>query len=167
MLAASPARADSLWRLRGSLGSPRRAALIALAAAIVLAGVLIAVFTAGGGHPRHVHAARPKRPAARISPPALAIGTGRLALAARYLGLAPTRLRAALHGGRSLAEIARSERGHSVKGLLEALVGARVARIEAREKRGTLTKARAKTRIAHLRARTLQAIERTSGGSSR
>ncbi len=150
---------------------PRRTALLALAAAALLAGALIAILTIPGrlGH-------RPERARGLTSTRAGAstLGDGRvrggsrrqlptaleLTLASRYLGLGTSQLRASLRAGTSLEEIATRECGHSRVGLLAALVNARLKFIERERARGTLGAARAQRRLARIRTRAEEAIAR-------
>jgi AraC-like DNA-binding protein len=65
-----------------------------------------------------------------------------LSTAADYLGLTQAQLRTQLNGGKTLAQIAK-DRNKSVEGLVDKLVAAKKARIEAAVKDGRLTRAEA------------------------
>jgi hypothetical protein len=149
--------------VRVELDSRRRRALLALAAVAILAGVLIAILTAPGGS----HHRRPARRAGALAltaPSGLSATRGvnatELTLAAAYLGLTRAQVRRDLRAGHSLAHIAASTPRHSTHGLLEALIVKRVTRLERERTSGRLTPQRAALRIARIRRRALEAIER-------
>jgi hypothetical protein len=52
-----------------------------------------------------------------------------VAIAGLYLGLSPTELRAKLHGGRTLAQLADSTPGKSAKGLIAAVMTVRISEL--------------------------------------
>ena len=99
-----------------------------------LAAALAAVL-AGSAIAEAQRPAKPQRPA------------GALAVAAQYLELTPRALRAELHSGKSLAQVATT-RGKSVDGLKQALLGALKARLDAHVAAGKLTAQRAQQRLA-------------------
>jgi hypothetical protein len=68
----------------------------------------------------------------------------------RYLGIDKATLAADLKRGQTLAQIARS-RGKSPKGLIDALVAAAKAKLDAKVKAGTLSKAKEATVLAKFR----------------
>jgi hypothetical protein len=68
---------------------------------------------------------------------------GGLSAAADYLGLTPGELFAKLRSGQTLAQIAESTAGKSVKGLIEAMTAAQKTAIDAAVKDGRLTQAQA------------------------
>jgi hypothetical protein len=65
------------------------------------------------------------------------------AAAAAYLGISVRQLRARLHAGRTLAEIASATPGRSPAGLIDALIAAKKRRIAARTAAGRLTPSQA------------------------
>jgi hypothetical protein len=86
--------------------------------------------------------------------------TGRLgAIAARYLGIAPARLRAQLHSGKTLAQIASATPAKSSAGLLDALVVAKTKRLAGALPADAVTRARLarKTKRVHKRMQALLA----------
>ena len=147
--------------MRAKLGRWRRTALLALAGAAIISGALIAIATAPHSRPR---AHRPAPRSALSAGARTGLGRTQLALAAGYLGLSASALHRRLHAGSSLARIAASTRGRSAHGLLEALVKARVARIEAESARGALSAQRARRRIARVRRRTQEVLARAGSG---
>lgn len=140
--------------MRAKLGSTRRTALLGLAAAAIIAGVVIAIVTGPGPHhgrPPHPH------PHARVG--ALRVTRSELALASAYLGVGVARLRGELRAGSSLAELAGRVPGHSAHGLLEALLHPRARRIERSRARGRISAHHASVRIARLRTRMQRLLE--------
>ncbi len=106
----APLRSDALLPTRRP---SRRTALLALAAAALASGILIAVLSGGGTERR--------------------FDTGRRTLvqvASGYLGVPASEIRRRLRSGTSLAAIAATTSGHSRHGLLEAALRARSAEIE-------------------------------------
>jgi hypothetical protein len=108
-------------------GKRRRNLLLAIAAAAMAAGVIVASVSANGG-PRHTrstlsHLAR-TRADRRSGRSAHAQTASERAIAARYLGLTRTQLRSELRSGQTLAQIANSTSGKSATGLIDALVSA-------------------------------------------
>jgi hypothetical protein len=87
-------------------------------------------------------------------------GTGSHAAppALRYLGIKPRALRQELRSGRTLGQIADATPGRSAAGLIEALVAARTARLQAAVAAGKLTPAQESRRLAHLRRRVTAAV---------
>lgn len=82
---------------------------------------------------------------------------GGLDAAAAYLGLAEADLRAALEGGKSLADVAK-EQGKSVDGLVQALVDRAAAKLNAAVAAGRLTDAQRDALVAGLRQRIADAV---------
>jgi hypothetical protein len=78
---------------------------------------------------------------------------GAAAAAARYLGLSATQLRSQLRAGKTLAQIASATSGRSQAGLIEALVSARKASLEAAVKAGTITQTHAEKILPRLQQR--------------
>jgi hypothetical protein len=134
-----------------------RNALLALAAAAVLAGVLLAVL-GGGGHAHDTPSA-----AAHKGTRASLAGRTRTAVAAEYLGLSSAQLRRKLRAGLTLEQIARATPGRSATGLLYALVQARAARLRSAASTGKLSAAALDARVARLRKRIQAQLERIPG----
>jgi hypothetical protein len=84
-----------------------------------------------------------------------------LAATARYLGVSASQLRAQLHSGRSLAQIAGTTRGKSASGLIDARVGAREVEIKAALASGKIAHAQASRLLSNLRARVTREVQRT------
>lgn len=81
--------------------------------------------------------------------------------ALQYLGLTPAQVAQQLRSGKSLAEIADATPGKSADGLIEAVVSAARARLEAVASAGHLTPAREAARLAALRERVTRLVNRT------
>jgi hypothetical protein len=94
---------------------------------------------AGGPNGRTLGAAAPRRQGG--------------AAAARYLGISRAQLQRELRSGRSLAEIADTTPGKSAAGLIDALVSARKAALDARVADGRLTRAHEQARLSKLHAK--------------
>ena len=77
---------------------------------------------------------------------------GELEAAAAYLGMTTSELRTAQEGGQTLAAIAK-EKGKTVDGLVDALVGAVTKNVNAAVTAGTLTDAQRDSILAGLEAR--------------
>lgn len=69
------------------------------------------------------------------------------AVAAGYLGISRAQLHHELARGRTLAEVANSTPGHTAKGLAEAILKVRLARLESEVKEGKLSQAQLETRM--------------------
>jgi hypothetical protein len=119
--------------------------MIGVAVAAVIAGVVIAIVTAGASSPAPVNA-RSTRPG----------GRGEIALAARYLGLTRKQLRKDMRAGKTLADVADATDGRSKAGLIDALASARRSRIAAELHAGKLSQADESKKLAKL-ARTVRA----------
>jgi len=138
------------------MSAGKRNLLFALAAAVVVAGVVIAILSTGdGGHHRHP-AGGPGTQAASRSP-------GAIELAAGYLHIPPEKLRDELRSGRSLEAIADATHGRSAAGLLHALVAARSAQLRARPAVAKLSAAARSRRLARLRRRLERQLQRFPG----
>jgi hypothetical protein len=87
--------------------------------------------------------------------------------AAGYLGITPTQLRADLHAGRTLADIANSTPGHSSAGLVSALVAAREALISADHTGSKAGATISAARSARLRRRITTFVDRPHAGRVR
>jgi len=131
---------------------------VALAAALVIAGVLLAVLSAGGSG----HHSRPSSAAAggRARIPA---DPSETAVAAAYLGLSRAQLRSKQRSGLSLAEIADASAGKSANGLLEALVSARLKRLSENDRERGLSSAERRARLMRVRRRIETQLERIPG----
>ena len=149
--------------MRRKLGSWRRRALLIVAGAALIAGVLIAILTIPGGH-ANKHHDRPRPTAQAIRPPALT--HLELARASSYLGVGAATLRVELARGRSLAQIAAATPSRSAHGLLEALLRPRAQRIERLHEHGKTAAKRMRQRIARIRARLQKVIERSVGSAA-
>jgi hypothetical protein len=75
-----------------------------------------------------------------------------LASAASYLGLTEAKLREALEGGKTLAQVAR-DRGKSVDGLVEAMTAEKAKRLDAAVAAGRISKAERADLLAGLKER--------------
>jgi hypothetical protein len=137
----------------------KRNLMIAVAVAAIVAGVIVAVAGSGGGH-AHARSARAGRAAAA----ARAGGRTTVEAAAGYLGLTKTQLRKQLRSGRTLAQIAAAH-NRSSTGLLEALLSARAARLNAEVSAKRLSPAAEQKALARLRRRLTAQLERTPGYS--
>jgi hypothetical protein len=137
----------------------KRTLMIAVAVAAIAAGVIVAVTSSGGGH-AHSRSARAGAAAAA----ARARGHTEVEAAAGYLGLTKTQLRKQLRSGRTLAQIAAAN-GRSSKGLLEALLSARAARLSAEVAAKRLSPAAERKALARLHRRLTAELERTPGYS--
>jgi hypothetical protein len=77
-----------------------------------------------------------------------------------YLGLSRKQLRAELRSGRTLAQVANATGGKSEAGLIEALVAAKKAALQASVRAGTITQAQANARLPKLLASVTARVER-------
>jgi len=144
----------------------RRTLLLAIATAAVAAGVIVAIASASG-NPRHastprarVARRRSKHHLAAHSSAAHGRGLSARAVAARYLGLSGTQLRAELHSGKTLAQIANATSGKSASGLVEALVSA------SQQARAASVRSRMTLMVDGVRQSTLRAAARYLGVSA-
>jgi hypothetical protein len=94
----------------------RRLALLTALVAVLAGGATVALGSSGG-----------KTKTTHSGKRALLLG-----VAAAYLDVPQTQLRSELHSGKSLAQIAEADSGHSSGGLIAALVGARSAHLSER-----------------------------------
>jgi hypothetical protein len=139
----------------------KRKLMIAVAVAAIAAGAIVAVVSSGGGHAgANVARARANAAAAR------ARGRTEVATAADYLGLTKAQLRVQLRSGRTLAQVADATGGKSTTGLIEALLSARAAQLNAEVDAKRLSPATERTRLARLRRRLTLELERTPGYSN-
>jgi hypothetical protein len=77
---------------------------------------------------------------------------GKFEAAASYLGMTKSNLRAALVGGKTLAQVAR-DRGKSVDGLIQALLDDAERRLDEAVKAGRITEAEKRSMLAGLKPR--------------
>jgi hypothetical protein len=139
----------------------KRKLMIAVAVAAIVAGVIVAVASSGGGH-AGANVAR-----ARAKAAARAYGRTEVGAEANYLGLTQTQLRAQLRSGRTLAQIADATGGgKSATGLIEALLSARAAQLNAQVDAQKLSPAAEHKRLARLRRRLMIELEHTPGYSN-
>jgi hypothetical protein len=89
---------------------------------------------------------------------------GRRAVAAQYLGISRSGLRADLRSGKSLAQVASSTPGRSVAGLKAAIVTATKARLDQAVSSGLVTSQREQQRLSNLSTRVDALIQRTWAG---
>jgi len=80
-----------------------------------------------------------------------------LSAATSYLGLSPATLKAQLASGKSLAQVATAQ-GKSVTGLVDAIVAAKKAKLDALVAAGTITAARESRFLAELRAKVTRLV---------
>jgi hypothetical protein len=139
----------------------KRNLMIAIAAAAIVAGVIVAATSSSGrGHGGRA-AAR-----ARAAAAARASGRSEKQAAANYLGLTRGQLRTQLRSGRTLAQIAGATGGKSETGLIEALLSARAAQLNAKVAAKKLSPATARAQLTRLRRRLTIQLERTPGYSN-
>ena len=124
--------------------------MLGIAVAAVLAGVSMAILTSSAHKHAHVSLTAAVRVARR----------GDLAAAGRYLGLSAKQLRRELRAGKTLAGLARASSGRSSAGLVDVLVSAKTARLDAAVATGRLTRARANAQLAKLQQRAGTEIHR-------
>jgi hypothetical protein len=139
----------------------KRNLMIAIAAAAIAAGVIVAATSSGGGGHGGRAGAR-----ARAAAAARASGRSEKQAAADYLGLTKTQLRKQLRSGRTLAQIADATGGKSATGLIEALVSARAAQLNAEVAAKKLSPGTERSQLARLRRRLTVQLERTPGYSN-
>jgi len=103
-----------------------------------------------------------KRIARRVNAVPLPAGaaSGDIAAAARYIGVSRLELRQELRAGRTLAQIAQATPGRSARGLIDALVTVRRARIAAAVAVGALTSKQEKALLASLEQRVAKRVSR-------
>jgi hypothetical protein len=142
-------------------GNRKKTVMIAVAVVAVIAGIVIAV-TSSSSHKKKAHQR------ARVHSGTLTGGSqgsqtsqGEIAVAAKYLGVSVSKLRAEMRKGRSLVAIAAAAH-RSPAELVEALVRTRVQRVEAAVAAKTVTPAVAKRRIARIRARVEARVARSA-----
>ncbi len=119
--------------------------------------------TAAAELPKHVAAEVQRTGGPGAGGPTRARHPGQASVVARYLGLGRSQLWAELRSGKSLGQIAASTPGKSEAGLIEALVAARTARIQARVASGKITQSQANQRLAHLSSRVKSQVDRPRG----
>ncbi len=131
--------------------------MLGIAAAAILAGAIVAAVTASGGSGSSTVAHTESAPRRH--------GPGNLAVAAGYLGLTRAQLRKDEASGQTLAHIAETTGGKSATGLIDALVSAETARLNAAVRTHKVTPAREQVRLARLRRRLTALVDR--GGAAR
>jgi hypothetical protein len=136
----------------------KQRAMIGVAVAAVIAGVIVAIVTTTG----HSHAPVNSAGAGSGS----SGRRGDLAVAASYLGLTGAQLRSDLRAGRTLASVANATSGRSSAGLIEALVSAKAATLDAAKAGGKLPKAKESARLARFRKRALAEVSRLPGAGA-
>jgi hypothetical protein len=142
-----------------------------LAQALVAArGARLSQAVAAGTVPPAQQAARleliRKRVAAEVNRVSAAGGLGvggHVPPAARYLGISAAQLRAELHAGRTLAQLAGSAGGKSVNGLIKALVSDGRAKLAAGAASGRLSRTKEVARLATLKRRVTAAVKHEPG----
>ena len=127
--------------------------MLAVAAVVIAAGVIVAVATSSGGStsPAAAHA---EHAAARQH------RAGNLTVAADYLGLTRAQLRKDEESGKTLAQVADSTNGKSATGLIDALVSAQTARLNAAVQAHEETPAQEQARLARLHRRLTALVNR-------
>jgi len=128
----------------------KKRAMIAIAVAAVLAGVIVAIAAPGRDH-------APVNSAANSAGGAV---HGELAVAASYLGLTGAQLRGDLESGQTLAEVASATKGKSTAGLTAAIAGALAANLHAAVAAGRLSKAQGSLALAKLHTLVTAAVNR-------
>lgn len=86
-------------------------------------------------------------------------------VAAGYLGVAPAQLRAQLHSGKTLAQVAEATPGRSKAGLLGALVTAKRTKLQAAAAAGAVTQAREAKRVSRLNKHVEALVQRRFAGA--
>jgi hypothetical protein len=90
---------------------------------------------------------------------------GTKAVAAHYLGVPSAQLRADLHAGKTLAQVADATPGKSTAGLIAALVSAKRAKVAAAAAAGRIPASREAKRLAHLDKRAGALVQRKFAGA--
>jgi hypothetical protein len=139
--------------------SLKRKLLAALAVAAVIAGGTIAVIEATGRSGSRGRASRVAKHGGRAYPG----GRGDIPVAASYLGLTTAQLRGELAAGRTLAQVASSTPGKSTERLIDAIIAARKANLEAAVAAGELTQASETAALSSLPARVKLRVNRLGG----
>lgn len=140
----------------------KRNAMLGIAVAAVAAGAIIVALTARGdhhdGHGQRVASARTGGRSGHRSGHRRAPGDS--AIASGYLGVSRARLVAEQEAGLTLAEIAGATSGKSAAGLVDALVSAKAARLDAAASTPHVPDAQTKARLATLRRRVTAQVNR-------
>jgi hypothetical protein len=130
--------------------------IAAIAAALLLLGGIAALLAgAGGGGGRagsSTSAALRTRSAG---------GRGALATAAAYLGVSKAQLRSEIRSGTTMAQIAASTPGRTAAGLIDALVAAGEARVQADLAAGRVTHEKEAAKLAKVREGAAQEVDST------
>lgn len=118
------------------------------------AGLIAAIVAAGDQRLRAAAGRLPQHVSELVRHKGLvAAGHGARHAVLAYLGLDAARLRSRLHAGLSLAQIADATPGRSAQGLVEAIVAARRARLDAAVKAGRMSQAHESERLSALAKR--------------
>lgn len=145
----------------------KRHMLLAIAAAAVAAGAVLAIVSfKGTSHHRRGTVPPPVRsvrPHGVESSAAALTTRGELALAARYLGVPQTQVSSELRSGLSLAQIANAAHGKSAAGLIDALVAGRPGPVENAVDDSRLSQGARRRRLASLRRRITRQVLRLPG----
>jgi hypothetical protein len=142
----------------------KRSAMLAVAVVAIVAGAIVAGVTAGGnGHGTPSARTLASRRSARGRKVRSAGAPSETGAEAGYLGVTQTQLRGELQTGRTLAQIAKATPGKSAAGLVDALVSARAKQLSAAVGAGRLPAAQEKRRLARLRKRIEDRIDRPPG----
>jgi hypothetical protein len=145
----------------------RQKVFAAAAVAVLLAGGALAAVSATGQSSARKHTAREvdgaratrvsaKRRLQVLFASSHSVGT----VAAGYLGVAPSKLQAELHSGKTLAELAAASAGKTEAGLVAALVAAKQQRFAKAVAAGKLTAAKRAKRQARLQRRIARLVQR-------
>jgi hypothetical protein len=94
-------------------------------------------------------------------------GGANVAVAAGYLGVSAARVREEQRAGRSLAQIAEATHGKSTAGLIDALVSAKKAKLEASVASGDLARSKESTLLSTLRQRIAGAVDRSPSAAGK
>lgn len=132
------------------------------------AGLVAAIVAARKGALAKQEATLPERVSALVKSggrsliAGLAGHTGRStrALTLSYLGIGRSRLAGELREGKSLAQVADATPGRSAAGLIEAITAGAAKRLQAATQDGRIGKAQAQARLARLRARVTETVDR-------
>ncbi len=133
----------------------------AAAAAVALTGGGVTAWIATGNDAKDATSAQPT---AAVSSSDIARARGELAVAASYLGLSRSRLRAEERAGKSLAQIA-VQAGRSRAGLVHAIVAARSAALAAAERAGKITAHEEQRRLGLLQRQVAASVDRVRRGA--
>jgi hypothetical protein len=131
-------RLSAVGKIAGVNSRVKMIAAVAAVALLLAGGAIAAVTATGRSTARHPRAGLGQRARA---------GGRDLRTASSYLGLPVSQLQSELRSGKSLAQIAQAAPGHSVAGLVDALVAAKRARLA---KAGAALPLRVQTEVARI-----------------